>query len=40
MYNELKYQKGGFSMIRRSSEKNVETKKLFNGEGQVILQSI
>ena len=27
-------------MIRRSSEKTVETKKLFNGDGQVILQSI
>ena len=27
-------------MIRRSSEKTVETKKLFNGDGQVTLQSI
>ena len=27
-------------MIRRSDEKRVETKKLFNGEGQVIIQNI
>lgn len=27
-------------MIRRSSEKTVETKKMFDGDGQVILQHI